>query len=301
MKVGRPRRYRFQRRPESARQTEERTLEIEAVARLKRLDQTDRGGQCAEQPLHVFPAQQRDLRASCRQRRKETGKLNEVAKPLLVPDQDAAALQILAAPLCRLRNDGFWRRVRALPAAFEILEALPQHTFEEQRAGAIVTGVRVGGLMRQSLVEADEGLVDLAGFLQCDAKARQSFRIVRANPQGFVIGGDRFGQPIRFLQHIAAIEPDLGRERIHLHRAIEGRQRLLKAAKLLQSGAAHAKRLRMLRIVAKRFVAATERLIGAAPLQEYVGAIGQRRHETGPDFQGVGIGRKGVVEAAKFM
>ena len=51
--------------------------------------------------------------------------------------------------------------------------------FEELCAGAVVSRVRIAGLMFQSLVEVDQSLVDLPCLLKRQAKAGQGFGIMR--------------------------------------------------------------------------------------------------------------------------
>src|ERR1700730_5157407 len=94
-----------------------------------------------------------------------------------------------------------------MPAAFEILETGFQTALEEERAGPVVSCVRIGGLRFQGLVETDQSLLDLACLFKSDAKTGQGFGIMRFNTQGFVIAGHGFQMTIKFLQNIAAIKP----------------------------------------------------------------------------------------------
>ncbi len=94
-----------------------------------------------------------------------------------------------------------------MPAAFEIVEAGFQAALEEERAGPVVSCVRIAGLMFQGLVEIDQGLVDLACLFKSDAKTGQGFGIMRFDAQSFVIAGHGFQMTIKLLQNIAAIKP----------------------------------------------------------------------------------------------
>src|SRR3984893_12848795 len=94
-----------------------------------------------------------------------------------------------------------------MPAAFEILETGFKTALEEERAGPVVSCVRIAGLMFQGLVETDQSLLDLACLVKSDAKSRQGFGIMRFDAQSFVIAGHGFQRTVKFLQNIAAIKP----------------------------------------------------------------------------------------------
>jgi virginiamycin B lyase len=81
----------------------------------------------------------------------KTGAISEYP----MPDAKARDPHTLVFGQKGIRDEGFGRRIRTVPAAFEILEASFQAAHEEERAGAVVARVRIAGLMFQGLVEID--------------------------------------------------------------------------------------------------------------------------------------------------
>ncbi len=144
-------------------------------------------GKGAQKPPHVFAAQQRDIRPGVNEADEITGKLDEVAKTLLIPHEDALAVQILAGPGSRAFDNCLRRRVGTVPPAFEIVKARFQQPFEKERPRPVVPRVRIIGLMQQRLIEARQRFINLARFLQGDAKAGQSFGIIGTKAQRFII------------------------------------------------------------------------------------------------------------------
>src|SRR5205823_4512279 len=97
-----------------------------------------------QQPVELAPHEEGDARPAVGEEREIAGELDDVAKPLLLVDDDPLAGELLAAP------DGIGRRQKArprvveLPAGFvarparrEIAERQRRDAAVEQRAGIV--------------------------------------------------------------------------------------------------------------------------------------------------------------------
>jgi hypothetical protein len=234
--------------------------------------------------VHFLAAQQGNIGAGIHETQQITRKLDQVAETLLVPYEDCLTGQILALPYRQIRDEGFGRCIRTVPAAFEIFEPGFQAAREEERTGPVVSRIRIVRLMFQRLVKIEQSLVDPACLLKSDAKTGQGLRIMRLDAKGFVITGHGFRTTIELLQNIAAIKPHVMGGGIEAEGFVEAGQSLTQTTEFVKRRAANAKTLRMVGGASQDLVAGLICLVGTTQLKQSIGAICQGRQKSRPNF-----------------
>src|SRR5579883_640140 len=149
MKVGNGGRHRFERRAEGIRQAHQGDLVVIVLMIVDGLDETRSGRQSLDEAEHRLAAEQSNLRAARDEQGKISAELDEIAEPLLVPDENTAAADLFAVPGGKWRDDRSARRIAALPAALESGEAALQIAEDQKQAREIIACVGIVGLELQ--------------------------------------------------------------------------------------------------------------------------------------------------------
>jgi hypothetical protein len=133
---------RFEPSVERARQAGKGDLRIEFFLDEEIVDQPDRLRQAGEESVQFPSAEEGHIRSGLGQERQISGKLDRIAKTLLVKDDDLFAGADLAAPFRKREPQLGFRRLTDNPAKFIIVQAMFEIAQEKQQRSSVVLRMR---------------------------------------------------------------------------------------------------------------------------------------------------------------